>query len=134
MKSAMVRILLAEDHTIIRKGMRQILTDALPQAQIEEIGEGEEWDERLMDCRWDVIISDQQGFGNRVREVFQRPDQSVMPVLLLNLYAHEHHGYRSLRTGAAGALGRDAAADELIWAVRQILSGKKYLAIPSKNN
>ena len=131
MKSAMVRILLAEDHTIIRKGMRQILTEALPQAQIEEIGEGEEWAERLMDCHWDVIISDHQGFGNRAREVFQRLDQSV---LLLNLYAHEHHGYRSLRAGAAGEIGRDAAADELIWAVRQILSGKKYLAIPSKNN
>ena len=129
MKSAMVRILLAEDHTIIRKGMRQILTEALPQAQIVEIGEEEEWAERLMDCHWDVIISDHQGFGNRVREVFQRLDQSV---LLLNLYAHEHHGYRSLRARATGALGRDAAADELLWAVRQTFFGKKRLATPPK--
>ena len=130
----MVRILLAEDHTIIRKGMRQILTDALPQAQIEEIEEGEEWADRMRDCPWDVIVSDHRGFGDRALEVFQRPDHPVVPVLLVNLYTHEHHGYRALRTAAPGVLGRDAAADELIWAVRQILSGKKYLAIPSKNN
>lgn len=127
----MVRILLAEDHTIIRKGMRQILTDALPQAEIEEIEEGEEWMERLMDRPWDVIISDHHGLGSRMQEVIGHPDN---PVLLLNLYTHEHHGYRALRTGTARVLGRDAAADELIWAVRQILSGKKFLAIPSKNN
>lgn len=134
MKSAIVRILLAEDHTIIRKGMRQILMEALPQAQIEEIGEGEEWAERLMDCPWDVIITDHRRFGNRVPDVFQRPDQSVLPVLLLHLYSQEQHGHRQLRAGGAGALGKDAAADELVWAVRQILSGKKYLVIPSKNN
>src|SRR6185312_3647810 len=126
MNSPMVRILLAEDHTIIRKGMRQILTEALPQAQIEEIGEGEEWTERVMDRPWDVIISDHHGIGSRM------PEDPDRPVLLLNLYTHEHHGYRALRTGITGILGRDAAADELVWAVRQVLSGKKFLAIPSK--
>lgn len=131
MKSAMVRILLAEDHTIIRKGMRQILTEALPQAEIEEIGDGAECMDGWMDRTWDVIISDHHGLGARLRDVIQHPDN---PVLLLNLYTHEHHGYRALRTGTAGVLGKDSAADELIWAVRQILSGKKFLAIPSKNN
>jgi DNA-binding NarL/FixJ family response regulator len=131
MKSAMVRILLAEDHTIIRKGMRQILTEALPQALIEEIEEGEEWMERLTDRPWDVIISDQRGIASRMGEGLRYPDRQV---LLLNLYTHEHQGYRALRIGNSGVLGRDAAADELIWAVRQILSGKKFHAIPSKNN
>ena len=131
MKSAMVRILLAEGHTVIRKGMLQILTEALPQAEIEEIEEGEEWAERLMDRPWDVIISNHQGIASRMREVIQHPGD---PVLVLNLYPHERQGYCVLRTGASAILGRDAAADELIWAVRQVLSAKKFLAIPSKNN
>jgi len=54
----MIRILLADDYTIIRKGVRQILTQAYPNAEIGEIEEGEEWTEKLKSTPWDMIISD----------------------------------------------------------------------------
>jgi DNA-binding NarL/FixJ family response regulator len=82
-----------------------------------------------------MIISGLRGLGSRDVDAFQRVrSEHSVPVLLLNVYTLEQDGYRALRAGATGILGRDAAADELIWAVGQVLSGKKYLAIPSKNN
>lgn len=132
----MIRILLAEDHAVIRKGMLQILTQAYPQAEIKEIAEGEVWTERLGDSPWDIVITGLPGLGGHGQDAFQRirEDHPALPILLLNHYTHEPYGYRSLRAGTTGVLGKDAAADELIWAVGQALSGKKYLDIPSKNN
>ena len=132
----MIRILLADDYTIIRKGVRQILTQAYPNAQIEEIEEGEEWTEKLKCSAWDMVISDlpsaDRGGWKSLEQVKQEFPQ--LPVLILSLYTKEHYALRALAAGASGYVGKDAAPDELLWAVRQILAGKKYLAIPSANN
>lgn len=132
----MIRILLADDYTIIRKGVRQILSQAYPNAEIEEIEEGEEWTEKLNRSPWDMIISDlpstDKGGWNTLQQLKQ--DFPGLPVLILSLYTREDYALRALRAGASGYLGKDAAPDELLWAVRQILSGKKYLAIPSTEN
>lgn len=132
----MIRILLADGFTIIRKGVRQILSQAYPNAEIEEIEEGEEWADKLKDSPWDMIISDVPGPGQGGWEALQqiRQEYPALPVLILSLSTKEHYAFRALRSGAAGHLGKDAAPDELIWAVRQILSGKKYLAIPAEEN
>jgi two-component system invasion response regulator UvrY len=132
----MIRILLADDYTIIRKGVRQILTQAYPNALIEEVEEGEEWTQKLRDSAWDMIISDlpgaeRGGFG-ALQQI--RQDFPGLPVLILSLDTNEHFAFRALRAGATGYLGKDAAPDELVWAVRQILAGKKYIAIPSEQN
>ena len=132
----MVRILLADDLTIIRKGVRQILTQAYPNAEIDEIEEGEEWTHKLKDAPWDMFISDlpgpERGGWDAIEHV--RKEYPGLPVLILGLYTKEHYAFRAFRTGAAGYLGKDAAPEELIWAVRQVLAGKKYTAIPSENN
>jgi DNA-binding NarL/FixJ family response regulator len=132
----MIRILLADDYTIIRKGVRQILTQAYPNAEIEEIEEGEEWTNKLKDTPWDMIISDlpgpDRGGWNALQQILQ--DYPGLPILILSLYTKEHYAFQALQSGASGYLGKDAAPDELIWAVRQILAGKKYLAIPSSQN
>jgi len=131
----MIRILLADDYTIIRKGVRQILTQAYPNAQIEEVEEGEEWTDKLRDRTWDMIISDlpraERGGFDALQQI--RQDFPALPVLILSLYTKEYHAFRALQAGASGYLGKDAAPDELLWAVRQILAGKKYIAIPKDN-
>jgi two-component system, NarL family, invasion response regulator UvrY len=131
----MIRILLADDYTIIRKGVRQILTQAYPNAEIGEIEEGEEWADKLRDSPWDMIISDlpkpDRGGFNALEQI--RQDFPTLPVLILSLYTKEYHAFRALQAGASGYLGKDAAPDELLWAVRQILAGKKYIAIPKDN-
>jgi DNA-binding NarL/FixJ family response regulator len=131
----MIRILLADDYTIIRKGVRQILTQAYPNAEIGEIEEGEEWTEKLKSTPWDMIISDlpqpDRGGYHALQQI--RQDFPALPVLILSLYTKERYAFRALQSGASGYLGKDAAVDELLWAVRQILSGKKYIAIPKDN-
>jgi two-component system invasion response regulator UvrY len=132
----MIRILLADDYTIIRKGVRQILTQAYPNVEIGEIEEGEQWAQKLKDTPWDMIISDLPGPDRGGWAALQqvRQDYPGLPVLILSLYTREHDAFLALKAGAAGFLGKDAAPDELLWAVRQILAGKKYLAIPSDQN
>ncbi len=132
----MIRILLADDYTIIRKGVRQILTQAYPNAEIEEIEEGEEWMAKLKGSPWDMIISDMpkadKGGWDALLQI--RQDFPALPVLILSLYTKEQYAFKALQSGASGYLGKDAAPDELLWAVRQILSGKKYIAISSEDN
>lgn len=132
----MIRILLADDYTIIRKGVRQILTQAYPAIEIEEIEEGEELTDKLKDTPWDMIISDLPGPNRGGWAALQRIRQEYpnLPVLILSLYTRENDVMRALQAGAAGYIGKDAAPDELIWAVRQILEGKKYLMIPAGQN
>ena len=132
----MIRILLADDFTIIRKGVRQILSQAYPNALIEEVEEGEEWTAKLKGTPWDMMISDlptadRGGLGALQQIRLEYPD---LPVLILSLYTKELTAFGAMRAGATGYLGKDAAPDELVWAVRQILSGKKYIAIPSEHN
>jgi two-component system, NarL family, invasion response regulator UvrY len=131
----MIRILLADDFTIIRKGVRQILTQAYPTAQIEEVEEGEEWMEKLRDRSWDMVISDlprpERGGYHALQRI--REDFPALPVLILSLYSKDYQAFRALQAGASGYLGKDAAPDELLSAVRQILAGKKYIAVPKDN-
>ena len=132
----MIRILLADDYTIIRKGVRQILTQAYPNVQFEEIEEGEEWTERLDASSWDMVISDLPMPDRGGLDTLQRIRQTFpkLSVLILTLYPKENYAVRALMAGAAGFLGKDAAPDELIMAVGRILSGKKYIALPWREN
>ncbi|MBN9384365.1 MAG: response regulator transcription factor [Chitinophagaceae bacterium] len=132
----MIRILLADDHTIIRKGVRQILTQAYPNVQIEEIEEGEEWTEKLYASSWDIVISDLPMPDRGGLDTLQRISRLLpkLPVLILTLYPKKNYAVRALKAGAAGFLGKDAAPDELITAVDMILSGKKYIVLPGMEN
>jgi DNA-binding NarL/FixJ family response regulator len=132
----MIRILLADDFTIIRKGVRQILMQAYPNVEITEIEEGEELSDKLRDTPWDMIISDLPGPNRGGWAALQRirEDYPHLPVLILSLYTRENDVIRALQAGASGYLGKDAAPDELIWAVRQILEGKKYMVVPAGQN
>lgn len=132
----MIRILLADDYTIIRKGVRQILTAAYPNVQFEEIEEGEEWTERLYASSWDMVISDLPMPDRGGLDTLQRIRQRfpTLSVLILTLYPKENYAVRAMRAGAAGFLSKDAAPDELITAVGRILSGKKYISLPGMEN
>lgn len=132
----MIRILLADDYTIIRKGVRQILAQAYPQAVFGEIEEREEWMEKLSAVNWDMVISDLYMPGRGGLDTLQRIRQSFpeLPVLILTLYPKESYALRAMKAGAAGYIEKDADPAELITAVSRILSGKKYNALPGMEN
>ncbi|MEO7445191.1 MAG: response regulator transcription factor [Ferruginibacter sp.] len=125
----MVRFLIADDHTIVRRGLRQILMEGFPAAEITEVGDAEEMIKKVMQETWDVIISDLSMPGRSGLEALQqiRHIQPRLPVLILSIHPEEQYALRVLKAGAAGYLSKDLAPDELVNAVQRVMMGKKYI-------
>ncbi len=125
-----IRVLIADDHAIVRQGLRQILSDT---ADLTVAGEAEngvqavqlvrsgEWDVVLMD----VSMPDRNGIDalKIIKKEFPR-----LPVLILSMYPEEQYAIRALKAGAAGYLTKQSAPELLVTAIRQVASGKKYVS------
>jgi len=125
----MIRILIADDHAVVRKGLKQILLDDFPSCEIEEVSNTEELILKVMKSTFDVVISDLSMPGRSGMEALQHIKQHYpkLPVLILSMHAEEHYALRVLKAGASGYLGKDSASTELVKAVNRVLLGKKYI-------
>lgn len=125
----MIRVLIADDHTVVRRGLKQILLEGFPTASIEEVPDAEELIKRVMQSEWDVIISDLSMPGRSGLDALQQIKQlnPKLPVLILSIHPEEHYALRVLKAGASGYLSKDSAPDELVTAVNKVLLGKKYI-------
>ena len=125
----MIRILLADEYTIIRKGVRQILSQEYPSAEIEEVEEEGQWLQKMADSPWDLIISDlpmpDRGGLDTVRRI--RETYPEIGILILTLYPRESYAVHALKAGASGFLGKDAAPEELIGTVKQLLAARQRM-------
>jgi len=126
----MLRILIADDHAIIRKGLRQILLEEYPSAIIEEVTDAEAAINKTITNEWDVLICDLSMPGRSGLDVLQHVKQNLLklPVLILSIHPEEQYAIRALKAGAAGYLSKDAATEELVKAVQRILQGRKYIS------
>ena len=126
----MLRILIADDHSVVRKGLRQILLDEFPTAEIAEVADAEELIKNVMAARWDVVVSDLSMPGRSGMDALQQIKLSCpdLPVLILSIHPEEQYAIRALKSGASGYLSKDTAPDELVKAVKKILLGKKYIS------
>ena len=122
-------ILIGDDHSVVRRGLRNILNDAFPFAQIEEASDGIELLDKALDQEWSIIISDITMPGKTGIEVLKelKETKPKQPVLILSVHAPEQDAVRTLKAGAAGYLTKESAPDELVKAVQHILSGRKYI-------
>jgi len=125
----MLKILIADDHTVVRKGLRQILLEEFLSAEIEETADAEELMKKVMKKEWDIVVSDISMPGRSGLEVLQQIKQHYprLPVLILSIHPEDQYAVRVLKAGASGYLNKDSAPDELVKAVRQVLLGKKYI-------
>lgn len=125
----MRRFLIADDHAVVRKGLKQILQDAFPSALIEEVADAEELLKKVNKEEWDVAISDISMPGRSGLDVLDqiREAQPKLPVLILSMHHEDQYAIRVLRAGASGYLNKDSAPDELVKAVNLVLLGKKYI-------
>ena len=125
----MMRMLIADDHSVVRRGLRQILLEEFPSAQIDEVSNAEELIQRVMKAEFDVVISDLSMPGRSGLEALQQIKQihPRLPVLILSIHSEEQYAMRVLKAGASGYLSKDSAPDELVNAVRRLLMGKKYI-------
>ena len=126
----MLKILIADDHTVVRKGLKQILLDEFPNAQIEEVPDAEELIKKVMQAKWDVVVSDLSMPGRSGLDALQQIKLSFpdLPVLILSIHPEEQYALRALKAGASGYLSKDTAPDELVKAVQKVLLGKKYIS------
>jgi two-component system, NarL family, invasion response regulator UvrY len=120
---AMLKILIADDHELLRQHLKQILLEEFPLCLIEEVEDGRELLEKALSDRWDLIISDismpvMNGLEalRRIRVHFPS-----LPVLLLSIYCDEQYASTALKAGASGYLCKERAQDELISTIQQII-------------
>ena len=125
----MLRILIADDHTVVRKGLKQILLEEFRSARIEEVADAEDLLKKVLKEEWDVVVSDISMPGKSGLEVLQEIKQHYpkLPVLILSVHPEDQYAVRVLKAGASGYLNKDSAPDELVKAVHQVLLGKKYI-------
>jgi two-component system, NarL family, invasion response regulator UvrY len=125
----MIRILIADDHDIVRKGLIQILSDEFTDLHIGEAGNGSELLQLARKEKWDIIISDLTMPGKNGLDVLKqlRIEYPGTPVLIISMHPEGQYAVRALRAGASGYLNKTNASEELIVAVQKILSGKKYI-------
>jgi two-component system, NarL family, invasion response regulator UvrY len=125
-----IRVLIADDHAVVRKGLKQIL---LEQPDIGEIGEAANAREALDLARnqvWNLIILDITMPDKNGLEVLKdlRKDFPKMPILILSMHPEEQYAVRAFKTGASGYISKDSAPDELILAIRRIMKGGRYVS------
>lgn len=125
-----MRILIADDHSVVRKGLKQILIEEFPAAEIEDVPDAEEMIKKVMNANWDVVISDMSMPGRSGLDALQQIKQIYpdLPVLILSIHPEEHYALRVLKAGASGYLSKGSASEELVKAVQTVLLGKKYIS------
>lgn len=124
-----MRILIADDHAIVRRGLAEILLEAWPSAEIEQVEDADRLLQRALVGSWDIVISDLMMPGRSVLETLQqiRQYQPQLPVLILSIFPEEQYATRVFKAGASGYINKDAAPTELVKAIQRILQGRKYI-------
>ena len=124
-----MKVLIADDHDIIRKGLRQILQDAKPECEITEVADGQELLNKVSEDNFDLIISDitmPVVSGLEALKILKKEHPHI-PVLILSIHAEELYATRALKSGAHGYLTKAFSEGELLKAVNALLEGKKYI-------
>jgi len=124
-----MKILIGDDHSVVRKGLIQILKEAYPFAEITESADGMEMFKLALKESYDIIISDITMPGRSGIDFIKELKlvQSKTPILILSIHPAEQYALRTIKAGASGYINKESAPEELITAVQQLLSGKKYI-------
>lgn len=126
----MIRILLVDDHAVVRQGLKQVVAESLPDATFGDAANGEEALRMARTANWDIVVLDISLPGKNGLEVLKelRAAQPELPVLVLSMHPEEQFAVRVLRAGAAGYLTKRTATKDLVTAVRKVLAGGRYVS------
>jgi DNA-binding NarL/FixJ family response regulator len=125
----MIRVLLADDHSIVRGGLRRIIEDSGDMSVACEAADGPEAIAKAREVRPDVAVVDISMPGQDGLEVIARLQEEMpaMPILVLTMHEEEQYVVRSLSAGARGYLTKRSAPEELVGAIRKVMEGGRYL-------
>lgn len=126
----MIKVLVADDHAIFRRGLKDTLTDAFKKITFAEASSAREALDQVRDHPWDIVILDISMPGRSGLDIFEelkriRPKQ---PVLFLSMHPEEQFARRALKAGAAGYLTKESVPEEMTKAVRKVLNGGRYVS------
>jgi two-component system, NarL family, invasion response regulator UvrY len=125
----MTRILIADDHTLFREGLKHIMSEYPDLVVADEASNGQEVLEKIWNNEFDMVLLDITMPGMTGLEALKqlKNEKPKLPVLVLSMHPEEQYAVRVIRAGASGYLRKESAPDELITAIRQISQGRKYI-------
>jgi two-component system invasion response regulator UvrY len=125
----MITIFIADDHSIVRRGVRQILLDEFPDARIREANDGNELLRLIRQEKCNIVISDLSMPGSNGLETLKQIKEEFpkLPVLILSMHPEDQYAIRVLKAGASGYLTKESVPEELVNAVRKLLDGRRYI-------
>ena len=125
-----MHILIADDHAVVRRGLREILDDAIPGAAFSEAGNGDEVLRQLSKSTTALLVLDISMPGRSGVDVLRDVKHAYprLPVIILSVHSEEQYAVRCLRAGAAAYINKESASEELAIATKKILSGGRYIS------
>src|ERR1700691_5063449 len=125
-----MKILLADDHAVVRRGLKQILTDAFKRATYGEARTAQEAQDQIWKQDWDLIVLDIPIPGRNGLDVLREIKKSKprLPVLVLSMHPENQFAVRVLKSGASGYMTKESAPEELVGAVKKVLAGGRYVS------
>jgi len=126
----MIKILIADDHSVVRAGLKQILSEVPDMTVVDEVSNANEAIDKIRRKDYSIVIMDiympgKSGFDALKEIKYEYPG---LPVLMLSMYPEDQYAIRVLRSGASGYITKDSAIEVLVTAVRTIAAGKKYIS------
>ena len=126
----MIKILIVDDHSVVRQGLKQIISENSDMVVAGEAGDGDEALEKIRKNSYSAVVLDIAMPGksglDTIKEI--RVDHPNLPVLILSMYEEDQYAVRFFRAGASGYLTKQSAPEELVNAIRTIARGKKYVS------
>jgi two-component system invasion response regulator UvrY len=126
----MKKILIVDDHPIVRDGLKQILADTEDMVVGGEAGSADEALALVRDSDWDLVVLDITLPGRTGIDLLRdlRRERPALPVLMLSIHPEEELGVRAVKAGASGYLNKECASDDLVHAIQLIVTGNKYIS------
>ena len=126
----MLKFLIADDHSLIRKGLSIVLREEFPGSEVSEVTDSSALINKAVDQKWDLIISDISMPGRSILETLRQLKKLLpaTPVLILSVHPEDQYVVRALKAGASRYLNKESRPEELVKAIKQLLNGKKYVS------
>lgn len=126
----MIRIVIADDHEIVRAGLKQIISDDEDMEVLGESNNGENLIELVKKNDYDVVLLDLKMQGISGIDVIKHIKiiKPNLPIIVLSMHAEDQYAVRTIKAGASGYLTKETAAENLVTAVRRVVGGGKYIS------
>ncbi len=125
-----MKILIVDDHAVVRQGIKQIISVMEGPVEIGEAGNGSDAVRMLRAGAWDMVLLDINLPGKNGIEMLKqiKGEWKKLPVLMLSMYSEDQYALRAIRSGAAGYMTKETAPDELLNAINKVMRGGRYIS------